>query len=421
MVEELKSGLKGGLEGLVPDEEVLEMLKSVSKFEPGKFLNAKFLANANDIFITPGAPIRLIKGFKHFILKDEEGRVIKLTQGNLKDLIRYLVVNMDEPVEGINDFAYRVGIARDDGSFDYTNNIRVHLVKQGVSREYNGVILRKLFSYIPDPEDLKVPKEIVNAFIDAVNDGGGGIGLITGKQRQGKTTTIASLLHLLSTKHEGIIITVENPIEYIIPSIRSVVIQKDVITYIQDEDRLSIENIIEKATERALIDVAREYPTVVFVGEVRTKFEVEMVVKLAESGVFVIATFHGETVPAALSRFMRILLSDGDDRTKLATFLSYLRFVSSQRLLPNAQDATRMELVSEYYIPTKSSDNLSLFNALKQRKLDDFLMQFSKRPKGPYVYNFERALEDAVSAGRITRELARAINPYSKILDILKD
>lgn len=370
---------------------------------PAEFVEKIFNLDFNDAYVLPDKPIRLIEGFQYGNLK------IIVPSEKVKEIITH--VKKDLPME-ITDFAYREkGI-----------NLRIHLIKSGTSKDYNGLIIRKLFSYVPEPEVLRVPSEVVNAFIKSAT-GTGGIALICGKQRQGKSTTASSLLNLYNTNNKGVIITIENPIEYLLEDLQSVVIQKDVITYVRHDERISIETLIEKAVERALIDASREFPSIVFIGEVRTKFEVEMAVKLAESGVFVLASFHGENVPFALSRFMNILLagaSETEYQTKLANFISLLKFVVAQRLLPNKDDESKFELISEYYIPNFSGENVGLLNLLKQRKMTDFLMRFSKMPKSQYVKNFTTALSEATTEGRINPILAREIDPY-RIVDIMRD
>lgn len=369
-----------------------------------EFVERIFNLDFNDVYILPNRPIRLIEGFRYSNIN------VITPPEKVKEIIQY--VKKDIPPD-ITDFSFR----------EKDINLRIHLVKSGTSKEYNGLIIRKLFSYVPEPNVLKVPVEVVNAFLKSTTTSTGGIALICGKQRQGKSTTAASLLNLYNTNNRGVIITIENPIEYALTDIQSVIIQKDVITYVKHDERVSIETLIEKATERALIDASREFPSIVFIGEIRTKFEVEMAVKLAESGVFVLTSFHGENVPFALSRFMNILLSGTSEteyQTKLANFISLLKFVVAQRLLPNKGDESKFELISEYYIPSFSTENIGLLNLLKQRKMTDFLTRFSKMPKSQYVKNFTTALSEAVSEGRINSVLAREIDPY-RIVDLMRE
>jgi Tfp pilus assembly pilus retraction ATPase PilT len=369
-----------------------------------EFVERIFNLDFNDVYILPNRPIRLIDGFQYSNIN------VITPPEKVKEIIQY--VKKDIPPD-ITDFSFR----------EKDINLRIHLVKSGTSKEYNALIIRKLFSYVPEPNILKVPSEVVNAFLKSTTTSTGGIALICGKQRQGKSTTAASLLNIYNTNNEGVIITIENPIEYTLTDIQSVVIQKDVITYVKHDERVSIETLIEKATERALIDASREFPSIVFIGELRTKFEVEMAVKLAESGVFVLTSFHGENVPFALSRFMNILLSGTSEteyQTKLANFISLLKFVVAQRLLPNKEDESKFELISEYYIPNFFTENIGLLNLLKQRKMTDFLTRFSKMPKSQYVKNFTTALSEAVSEGRINSVLAREIDPY-RIVDLMRE
>jgi len=372
----------------------------VFKGTAGEFLQRiNSIDDVNDVYVLPDTTIRLIKGFVHEdipILVDEEW------------IKRELIPFLKQKGKGLTDFAYR----------DKRNgiNLRVHLLKTGESNEYNGLIVRRLFNYIPEPELLKIPKTVADTFNAAALSGEGGIILIIGKQRQGKSTTMASLLNRYNTQEEGVIITIENPIEYKIDPIKSVIIQKDIVSYATPNT--DTDELIAKATRQALIDATREFPSIVAIGEIRTGFEVEMAVKLAESGVLVIASFHGETIPLALSRFVNILAEQTKSQQTITAFTALLKAVIGQRLLPNREDPSRMELISEYYIPTVKDP--ALFSLLKQRKFEDFFLRFAKAST-PFAKSLSIALQEAVKEGRIDRKVAQAADSYTKVLNALKD
>ncbi|WP_457628677.1 ATPase, T2SS/T4P/T4SS family [Persephonella sp.] len=366
---------------------------------PREFLERIFNMDFNDAYILPDEPIRIIKGFEHsqlpFIVRPE--------------FIRNLIAFLKEKGGGLTDFAFR----------EDEINLRIHLVRIGQSKEYNGLIVRKLFSFIPDPDTLKIPQPVVDIFKKVALSGEGGIILINGKQRQGKSTTMASLLNVYNIEESGTIITIENPIEYLIEPIQSIIIQKDIVSYATDTDATTDE-VIAKATRQALIDAMREFPSIIAIGEIRTGFEVEMAVKLAESGVLVIASFHGETIPSALSRFMNMLAEQTKSEQSITTFLALLKAVIGQRLLPNKDDASKMELVAEYYIPSFTPENVQLISLLKQRKIQDFFLRFAKS-SSTYAKSLSVALQEAVAKGRIDRATAEAADGYKKLLMAMRD
>ncbi len=361
----------------------------------------------NDAYILPNKPIKLLIGYEAKELDvylDEEG--IKY----LIDMFRHFTFGENaekEEYKRIEDFAVRIP--------EY--NFRVHLLKVGASRDYNAFILRRQFHYIPKPEQLKIPAPVVQTFISEVEKGNGGLILLVGKQRQGKSTTAASLLDEVNEKEtDKVIVTVENPIEYILEPKKSVVIQKDVITY-ADEKVSSTEELIEKASRNALISAAREFPSVVLIGEIRTKFEVDMAVSLAESGVLVVGSFHGESVPKALVRFLNMATagasSESERKLRRLQVVSMIRATVGQKLLPNRDNREKLELVTEYLIHNPSILEVkTLMNLLIQDKPFDFFLNFGRK-KSQYVVSLPNALSEAVAEGRISKEDANAANPYA--------
>ena len=95
--------------------------------------------------------------------------------------------------------------------------------------------------------------------------------LVTGATGMGKSTTIASVLSLMSANRDLHIVTIEDPIEFIIPDGRSTVMQRavgiDVDTY-----------------DTALEAAFREDPDVLFIDELRTTRAVEVALQAGESG-----------------------------------------------------------------------------------------------------------------------------------------
>lgn len=350
-----------------------------------EFLERLFNLDFNDAYLLLGQPIRYIEGYVY----------------------RHLDYIVDR--ELIEEIASRVGYRQEGFYRKEKVNLRVHLIK-GEEDKYTACILRKLFSYIPDTEEIKLPKVVVDNFISTANAGQGGIGLVIGKQRQGKTTSIISMINEYNKKYQGVIITIENPIEYKVQPLKSIVIQKDIKAYSKED--------ISNAMEQALIDSAREFPTILFVGEIRTSSEVEAVVRLAESGVFVIGTFHGENIPSAIFRFMSMLRER--DQFKVSTVLSLLKFIMGLRLLPNRDDETKLELITEYLLfDIHNAEQLPLYSFIKENKIQDFFTRFATNRTSTFMKNLSVSLQEAEREGRISAKVRENADIYSRVLKVM--
>lgn len=116
-----------------------------------------------------------------------------------------------------------------------------------------------------------------------------GLALICGTTGSGKSTTIASLVNEINQTRSDHVITLEDPIEYRFTSNKSFIEQRELGTHIP-------------SFEQGLIDVLREDPDVIVIGELREPETIRLALNAAESGHLVIATLHATNVEDALYR-----------------------------------------------------------------------------------------------------------------------
>lgn len=136
-----------------------------------------------------------------------------------------------------------------------------------------------------------------------------GIILVTGPTGSGKTTTLYSSITYLNSKEENII-TLEDPVEYLLPSIRQIQINpKSGLTF---------------AT--GLRSILRQDPDVIFVGEIRDVETMGLAVQSALTGHLVLSTLHTNDAPSAITR----LIDMGTENFLLS---STMLAVLSQRLV----------------------------------------------------------------------------------------
>jgi type II secretory ATPase GspE/PulE/Tfp pilus assembly ATPase PilB-like protein len=192
-------------------------------------------------------------------------------------------------------------------------------------------------------ENLGFESNKINCIKQMINAEHGLI-LITGATGSGKSTTLYSLLRLLQHRH---VITLEDPIEQVIPNIHQ--------TCINPNQGYTF--------EIGLKAILRHNPDVIAVGEVRDKQTAEIVINAAYSGHLVIASLHTNTIETTLLRLKNLGCSP--------FLISYcLRGIISQRLV---QSKSKTELCSSVlqctkpHIITDLEKELSLF--LKNNKI----------------------------------------------------
>lgn len=138
-----------------------------------------------------------------------------------------------------------------------------------------------------------------------------GLLLVTGPTGSGKTTTLASLIQELNRTEALHILTLEDPIEYLHASKKSLVIQRE----------------IGKDTESyvsGMLSALRQGPDVIMVGELRDTESIMAALHLAETGKRVMATFHAGNVEKAIYRVIDSFPADRQRwvRSQLAASLS---------------------------------------------------------------------------------------------------
>ncbi len=159
-----------------------------------------------------------------------------------------------------------------------------------------------------------------------------GLVLVTGITGSGKTTTLASLVKRISERRAGVIVTIEDPIEFVFPHARSVVKQREV-----GADTHSF--------PAALRHVLRQDPDVILVGEMRDLETMRAAITAAETGHLVLGTLHTIDAPKAVDRIVDAFPGDQQPQI-IAQLANALEMVISQRLLPR-EDGTGRVLASE--------------------------------------------------------------------------
>jgi twitching motility protein PilT len=163
-----------------------------------------------------------------------------------------------------------------------------------------------------------------------------GLVLIIGDTCQGKSTTIASMIDEINKHRSGHIITIEDPVETLIPQRKSIITQREV----------GVDGDVESYYLGAL-DALRERPDVIVIGEIRDAQTAQEALALAESGPLVLATLHARSTELGLQKMLRLL---GNSEAQAQALAHALRGVLCQALLPSV-DGNRYYLATESLTP----------------------------------------------------------------------
>ena len=118
-----------------------------------------------------------------------------------------------------------------------------------------------------------------------------GLVIVTGPTGSGKTTTLAAMINHLNANETRHVVTIEDPIEYIHPSLKCAVTQREL-----GSDTLSFAD--------ALKHVLRQDPDVILLGEMRDLETASSVLTLAETGHMILSTGHAPSATQAMERII---------------------------------------------------------------------------------------------------------------------
>lgn len=188
-------------------------------------------------------------------------------------------------------------------------------INVGADMHGRTMAIRRLPSRIPSFDDLGLPNS-VRRFCDLER----GLVLVTGPTGSGKSTTLAAILSHIALNQPRHILTLEDPIEFVLPSRKAVVHQR--------EAKLSFTSFAD-----GLRQSLRQDPDVILVGEARDPETIRAAVTAAETGALVFATLHTYDAAMAVGRIVSAY-PEGEQEQVRSQIAGVLKGVVSQTLLP---------------------------------------------------------------------------------------
>src|SRR6195952_3856285 len=183
-----------------------------------------------------------------------------------------------------------------------------------VQQQCVSLVCRTIAAEIPNFEKLKLP-EVLKEVVMAKR----GLVLVVGATGSGKSTSLAAMIDHRNRTSAGHIITVEDPVEYVHPSQKSLVTHREV-------------GIDTKSWHHALKNTLRQAPDVILIGEIRDAETMEHAIAFAETGHLCLGTLHANSASQTIERVINFFPEER--RAQLLMDLSAnLRAIVSQRLV----------------------------------------------------------------------------------------
>lgn len=166
-----------------------------------------------------------------------------------------------------------------------------------------------------------------------------GLVLVTGPTGMGKTTTLAAMVDLINREKKYVIITIEDPIEYLHQHKKSIIKQREVGT-----DTRSFANALKHAL--------RQDPNVILVGEMRDLETISTAVTAAETGHLVLSTLHTPDASQTIDRLIDVFPPHQQQQIKIQ-LADCIQGIVAQQLLPRLNGKGRV-VATEILIGTNA-------------------------------------------------------------------
>jgi len=294
----------------MPPESTQDLPRSHPLWHVNEYLAIGQEAGAFDIHLGVNAPpLWRLHGTLQPIWPDAprftSDQTLALAEGFLSNLHK---TQLNE--RGDADFAY----ANDFGRYR-TSVVRQRLGVDLVFRIINTKV--RTMDELGLPEHLKLLTRYQNGLI-----------LVTGSVGSGKSTTLAALVEQVNIERREHIITLEDPIEYVLEPKGCHITQREVHTH-------------TRSFATALRGALREDPDVIMVGEMRDLETISLAITAAETGHLVLGTLHTGNASRTLDRLLDVFPPDQQEQIRIMVSES-LRGVISQQLVPRADGKGRL-------------------------------------------------------------------------------
>jgi len=323
--------------------------------------------NASDIYLSVGAPINI----------KISGNAVPVNQTVMTpDTVRqllYEIINEKQIRVFEDELELNTGFI-----YDNVGSYRISAFQQ---KGTPAVVIRYIPSLIPPIDTLDLPETLKGIIMRKR-----GLVLVVGATGSGKTTSIAAMLDHRNAEKAGHILTLEDPIEFVFKSKKSIVNQREV-------------GSDTKVFQTALKNALRQAPDCIFIGEIRDRDTMTSSLQYAQSGHLCLATLHANNSYHALNRIISFYPLENRP-TLLLDMSASLQAIISQRLV-RTKIGTRKPAV-EVMMNTRHISEL-----IEKGEVNE-IKDAMEKSMVPGSQTFEQALFKLFIDGHITQDEAMA-------------
>jgi twitching motility protein PilT len=255
------------------------------------------------------------------------------------------------------------------------------------------MVLRLIPAQTPTLASLEAP-----ACVKSWGEHSHGLVLMTGPTGSGKSTLLAALTMHINTQRAGHILSLEDPIEFIHPSLKCLVHQREVGRDTPD---------FESGLRAAL----REDPDVILLGEMRDVSTIRLALTAAETGHLVLSTLHTASAPQAIDRLVDAFPS-GEKEGVRALFAECLIAVLAQTLCPAIKGGGRVA-AHEIMVGTPAVRNL-----IREGKVSQ-LYSLLQTGQAVGMQTLDQSLSLLYQSGKISGQTVRDLSKYPQNLKLM--
>ena len=253
-----------------------------------------------------------------------------------------------------------------------------------------AMVLRLISLEIPTIDSLRLPEVLKNIILRSQ-----GLILVTGPTGSGKSTTVAAMIDHLNQMEQKHVVTIEDPIEFIHPSKKCLVSQREVGLHTHE-------------FQQALRAVLREDPDVILIGEMRDRVTINTALQAAQTGHLVLGTLHTRSAINAINRLLNLYPPEEQQAMRIQICDSLVAVIA-QLLLPTVDN--RRVAVHDILVNTPAMHDYLMKGA------DDEAFRLMEHDTYEGMQIINQGLYKLVLEGRVTIEEAAKTSPEASDLD----
>jgi len=348
---------------------------ATEELEIDKLFRATIKLEGSDLHLKVGSPpyVRVngtLRALKRDPIDDDE--MLRLCQPMLNERTTQLMED-----DGGADFAHMVEYEDDVWRF------RVNLLHQ---MGHVGLVARRVNNFIPNFEKLHLPPSM-----ESLCKFDQGMVLLAGVTGSGKSTTIASMLQWINQNYRKHILTLEDPIEYMLKEDKCLVNQREIGLDVRD-------------FEVGMRHAVREDPDIILLGEMRDRETFATAIQAAETGHLVFGTIHASGAPSTIGRILDLFPQDMHPAMR-STMAFNMKAIVAQKLLPSIKEDVGRVPTCEIMTFTPTVRKLILDE--DDQKLSDAIRIGVKEG----MQDFTMSLKQLIDDGLIDRQSAFEVAP----------